>query len=114
MDPHSLGSFCPDCGKEIDFSWYILRCKCCLSKKKAHLIYDFAVPTEKFCSKCGTAGYFIEKKQKIDINDIHYAILIKEELSNSVYRKRRTQIWVEAENVWSNLIQPKLIPSLSK
>ena len=114
MTPNSSGRFCPDCGKMVELSWYLLRCGCCYSKRQAILAYDTILPEEKFCSKCGEKEYFIEKKEKLAFFDLDYVILIREESGENKIYGHKTQIWIDDEENRNKFIQPKLIPVFVK
>ncbi len=114
FDPIGINQFCPDCGKEIQVTFKIVRCGCCSTKKSAKLIYNSIIPDQKYCSKCGSNDYYVEKKERIEFFELNYAIILKEIVEISCFEDFRTQIWVENENNWSNLIKPKLIPSFPK
>jgi len=109
VSPIGLGKFCPDCGKEIFISWIILRCKCCSTKRQSIPRFDTFLPVEKYCSKCGSRKYYVEKKTKLEFYEFNYATLIREEFENPTDQNNKTQIWIE-ENNWSSIISPKLIP----
>lgn len=111
ITPDSIGNFCPDCGQEIILSWYILRCKCCSAKRQSNLIINSILPTEKFCSKCGSKEFVIEKQDKLNFYDYNYAVLIKEETAK-ISLKSKIQIWIENENSSANYLKPKLITVL--
>lgn len=114
ITPASIGSFCPDCGKIILMSWMILRCNHCSTKRHAKISSHFIAPTEKYCSKCGSGKYIIEKKYKIEFYDLDYAILLKEEVTEDSLADDKTQVWIEYENTWTNYIKPKLIAARYK
>ncbi len=114
FDPVGINQFCPDCGKEIRVAFKIVRCSCCSTRKSAKLIFKRIIPDEKYCSKCGSNDYYVEKKERIEFFDLRYAIILKEIVENSSIEDFRTQIWIENENNWSNIIKPKLIPSFPK
>ncbi len=114
FDHTGANPFCPDCGKEVQVTFKIVRCSCCSTKKSAKLIFKRIIPDEKYCSKCGSKNYFVEKKERIEFFDLKYAIILKEIVEDSSFEHLRTQIWIENENNWSNIIKPKLIPSFPK
>ena len=107
ITPSSIAKFCPDCGKEIAIFWHIIRCERCSTKRQAVLSHDSVIPAEKYCSKCGTGDYKIERKEKSEFYDLHFAALKKEEIKQTKHSPPRVQVWVECENIWSVL--PKLI-----
>lgn len=110
ITPRSIAKFCPDCGKEIIIFWYIIRCECCSIKRQGVLSLDSVIPAEKYCSKCGTDDYKVERKEKSEFYDLHFAVLKKEEINPVKHSPSRVQVWVECENIWP--MPPKLIPTL--
>jgi len=78
------------------------------------LYLNTLVPTDKHCAKCGCSDFYIEKKEKLDFFDLNFAVMSKEEVENIAKGRRKTQIWIEQENCWQELILPKLIPLLTK
>lgn len=112
ITPQNKLQFCPDCGKPVILFWKIVRCDICNTKRSGLFSLDSLVPTEKYCSKCGSDGYYVETKEKLPFYEIDYAVLVKEELDlPESYNK--TQIWIDLENRW-NYVQPKLLPFLGK
>lgn len=112
ITPHSIWNFCPDCGKEISINWFILRCRSCSSKRSASLYMNTLIPTDKHCSKCGCNNFYVEKKEKVDFFDLHFAVMTKEEVQNTSNKNGKTQIWIEKENCWKEYVLPKLLPQL--
>jgi hypothetical protein len=111
VSPDAGQGFCPDCGQEVRFSWKLLRCECCSTKRKAKFLKDNIVPEEKFCRKCGTPEYFIELKDKMEFFDYEYAVLQKEEVKQVSKLKESFQIWIEEENYRDIFDKPKLLPA---
>jgi hypothetical protein len=68
---------------------------------------------EKYCSKCGSKEYFLEKRDKLEFYELKYALLVKQERENTGISNKKTQVWVD-EQQWANFIPLKLIPSLIK
>ncbi len=95
--PLASGSFCPDCGYQIKIFWQILRCDCCSSKRKAFFSRSRLIPVEKFCTKCGSSEFYIEKKEKVQFFDYEYAVILKEEVKEKNF-KDTIQIWIEEES----------------
>ena len=60
ITPNSIGKFCPDCGKEINITWSILRCKHCSTKRASYKRFGMVLPVDRFCSRCGSTHYFVE------------------------------------------------------
>jgi len=113
LTPFSTGDFCPDCGKEIEISWMILRCACCHSKRRARLIFSSIYPEDKYCMKCGGSECFIEKKETLDFFDVEYGIISKKEADNHVKHKEILQIWINKEESYGDIFENiKLIPLL--
>lgn len=97
--------YCPDCGELIENQWYIVRCACCGVKEKAIIKKGNIIPEEKFCHNCGAHEFVVERIDKINFVDIHYAVLVKTVITNSI--KSFTQSWAEAKET-SNC-KPKLL-----
>lgn len=115
VTPFSAGSFCPDCGKEIQISWLILRCSCCETKRRANVVFNNLVPRDKYCIKCGGSTYYRETKEKIDFFELEYSAISKKELHENNIRKEILQIWIEKEFCSNDVINTlKLIPLLVK
>lgn len=112
MVPLSAGSFCPDCGKKIEISWLILRCKCCKSRRKAKVIFNSVVPDDKYCIKCGEEVCFLERRETLDFFEFDFAIISRKEVDSGINSEELLQVWVEGEFSFSGNI--KLIPLLIK
>jgi len=113
LTPFSVGNFCPDCGQEIEISWQILRCEHCQNKRKARVILNSTMPEDKFCRKCGTSNFYVEKKERLEFFDIEYAIFSKKEMNSSLESKQILHIWIEKEDITNDILNNiKLIPSL--
>lgn len=96
--------YCPDCGKAIKNEWYITRCACC-GLKLVTVERDGVIhPQNKFCTNCGSQEYIVEKLENINVININYAVLIREELENKEASIPVTQCWQERTSV-----QPKLL-----
>ncbi len=113
ITPNSMFHFCPDCGKEVNVYWVLLRCKECNSKRRAYPLLDGIYPEENFCSKCGCKEFYLEKKERLNISDYHYAIFLKEECYLLNNLEKRIQVWVEEENRWE-FCKPLLLPIINK
>ena len=70
--------YCPDCGEYVENHWYLVRCKHCRIKRKAHLVAGNPVPETHFCPNCGGILYEVERLKKINFIDINFAVLKKE------------------------------------
>lgn len=106
--------YCPDCGKYLKKSYYIVRCACCDIKRTAKKNFDEIVPVDKFCTNCGAKDFIIEKCDKLNIVDVNYAIEVKEAVDEIPF-ENNIEIWVESENIEKeeNKIEyPKKIPIL--
>ena len=88
--------YCPDCGEYVENHWYLVRCKHCKIKRKAHLVGDNIVPDTHFCQNCGGILFEIEKLNKINFIDINFAVL-KREIVNNIKRFASAATWVEDE-----------------
>lgn len=96
--------YCPDCGKAIKNEWYITRCACC-GLKLVTVEHDGAVlPQNKFCTNCGSQDYVVEKLENINVININYAVLIRQEIEKQELARSTTQCWQER-----NSEQPKLL-----
>ncbi len=87
--------YCPDCGKYIKKSYYVLRCANCGIKRHAKKKFDIIIPSEKFCTSCGSSDCEIEKYEKLNFVDINYAIEIKEVIENADYPINEIEIWID-------------------
>ena len=96
--------YCPDCGKAIRNNWYIARCACCGLKLVTIERDGIVTPQNKFCTNCGSHDYIIEKLENINVININYAVLIREEIKKQESLYTTTQCWQEKTNV-----QPKLL-----
>ncbi len=113
ITPFCEGNFCPDCGREIEISWLILRCRCCRSKRKARIVFGSIFAENKYCIKCGEAKCYVEKKEILEFYDIQYAIISKKEVGSFKISKEMLQIWIENEENFSrNFNNIKFIPLL--
>lgn len=111
--PLTKGDYCPDCGKEIEISWIILRCKCCKNKRRARVIFNSIKPEDKYCVKCGTSECETERKNTLEFFDIEYAVISKIEADKQVKNREVLQIWIEKEEHSSEFLNNiKLIPLL--
>jgi len=92
--------YCPDCGEYVENHWYIVRCKHCNIKRKAHLINDNIIPETHFCPNCGGILYTVEKLDKINFIDVNFAVL-KKEIVEIKQKYASTVTWVEetTENI---------------
>lgn len=86
--------YCPDCGEYIENRWYLVRCKHCKIKRKAHLTSGNVLPDTQFCPNCGGILYEIEKLEKINFIDINFAVL-KKEIVEIVKKIAPITTWVE-------------------
>lgn len=86
--------YCPDCGEYVKNNWYLVRCKHCKIKRKAHLSGDIPVPDTRFCPNCGGFLYEVETLDKINFIDINFAVL-KKEIVNTVKNFVSATTWVE-------------------
>ncbi len=91
---HSNEGFCPDCGKYLKKTYYIIRCAHCDIKRGAKKQFENIVPTEKFCTNCGHNEYIIEKYDKLNIVDINYAIEVKEVIEENI-PINELEIWID-------------------
>lgn len=111
VTPYSTGCFCPDCGKKIKISWVMVRCKCCSTKRHARVIFNNIKPREKYCIKCGSSEFYMERKDFIEYYELEYSVISKKETNDSIDVKEVLQIWIENEQNAGNMINNlKLIP----
>lgn len=94
---NSNEGFCPDCGKYLKKSYYVIRCKDCGIKRSVKKKFDEIVPAEKFCTCCGCSEYVIEKYEKLNFVDINYAIEVKEVIENNE-PVNELEIWIDKES----------------
>ena len=102
--PNIEFGYCPDCGKAIRNEWYITRCACCGLKLVTIEHDNIVTPQNKFCTNCGSQDYIVEKLENINIININYAVLIREEVEHEAGIQTTTQCWQEKTSV-----QPKLL-----
>ena len=88
--------YCPDCGEYIENHWYLVRCKHCRIKRKAHLVGENIVPDTHFCPNCGGLLYETEKLNSINFIDINFAVL-KKEIVQVTKKFASATTWVEEE-----------------
>lgn len=113
MPVDGSSKYCPDCGKEIEISWYVLRCGHCSARRNAKTLFDSFEPVEKYCSKCGAKGHYLEKKEKLEFFDMNYAFMRKEQVYRKAHCVKNVQVWVDGEKDWGRQTEIKLIPSLA-
>ena len=92
---YSDTGYCPDCGQYLVKNYYIVRCSRCDIKREAHLVWGEIEPKEKFCSNCGSSEYYIEKLDKVNFVDAHFAIYLKEIANDIMNLHPETTVWVE-------------------
>src|SRR5574344_1921173 len=85
--------YCPDCGEFIENQWFIVRCACCEIKEKATIVKGQIVPEYNFCRNCGSDDFIIERVEKITPSDLHFAVLVKQVISQQTVSFIQT--WVE-------------------
>lgn len=91
---YSNSGYCPDCGKYLKKTYYILRCVSCDIKRNAKKDFEKIIPIEKFCANCGEEEYKIEKYDKLNFVDINYAIETKETVEDKE-KYSEFEIWVD-------------------
>ena len=101
ITPNMHSGYCPDCGEYVENQWFMTRCKCCGVKHKSLSIRGKITPQQKFCKNCGSNNFEVEKLEKINFIDIHYAVVLKKIIDNK--KKTFIQSWVEQE------LAPKLL-----
>lgn len=92
---NSESGYCPDCGQYLQKNYYIVRCSSCDIKREAKLSWGEIMPAEKYCSNCGSSEYYIEKLDKLNLVDSHYAVYLKEIANELQTLHPEAQIWVE-------------------
>ncbi len=102
--PNIERAYCPDCGRLIENEWYIVRCACCGVKMRAKTVGNKVVPSDHYCSNCGSSEYVIEKLDQINFINVNFAVLIKKILEEEKKMQIFTQCWQERTNE-----QPKLL-----
>jgi len=93
ITPDMNAGYCPDCGRYIENQWFMTRCSCCGIKQKTVLLKGSISKATKYCKNCGSRAFAVEKLNKINFVDIHYAVLIKQIFEN--YHTYFIQSWVE-------------------
>src|SRR5574344_1704381 len=86
-------AYCPDCGEFIENQWFIVRCACCGIKEKATIVKGQIIPENNFCKNCGCGDFIVERIKKITPSDLHFAVLIKQVISQQSVSFIQT--WVE-------------------
>ena len=104
ISPNLDFSYCPDCGKLIKNEWFITRCACCGVKLHTISKNGEIIPQKNFCTNCGASSFIVEKLDKIDFVNIHYAVLQKIEVEESCSKISTTQCWQEKSDE-----KPKLL-----
>ena len=107
VPPNAEASYCPDCGEYIENRWYLVRCKHCKIKRKAHSVGDTVAPDTRFCPNCGGFLYEVERLEKINFIDVNFAVL-KREVVNVMKKFASATTWVEEVNNTAEAMQ-KLI-----
>ncbi|MDO5437556.1 MAG: hypothetical protein Q4F80_05105 [bacterium] len=111
---YSNEGYCPDCGKYLKKTYYIVRCACCDIKRHAKKNFDVIAPVEKFCTNCGCHDYIIEKYEKLNLVDINYAIEVKEAIENEG-AINEIEIWIDDnKEAPSNGRQKENLPLIGK
>ncbi len=95
---NSNSGYCPDCGEYLIKNYYMVRCSRCDIKRQARLFWGEIVPSERFCSNCGSSEYYIEKIDSINFIDAKYAIYLKETAEETHSKDPQVQIWVDENN----------------
>ena len=90
--------YCPDCGQFLVKNYYIVRCSRCDIKRQARLAWGEIVPSDKYCSNCGSSEYYIEKLDKVSFVDAQYALYLKEIADEMQNLHPEAQIWIEEDN----------------
>lgn len=98
ITPDNYSRFCPDCGEEIDISWYVARCSHCGAKRKSNLYLNSVVPADAHCSRCGSKSFYVEKRVNPEFFDLQYCVLVKEVVSNNSQFIKQVQVWVDNED----------------
>ena len=93
ITPDMEAGYCPECGEFIENHWYITRCACCGIKQKTIILKNKISPASKFCKNCGHNEFSVQKLNKINFVDIHYAIVIKQIIKDK--KPYFVQSWVE-------------------
>ena len=105
------GKYCPDCGRQIVIKWYLLRCKCCNSKRAAFLHNRKIISTEKHCVNCGEHSYYLEEILKPNYFDVNYAVAMKEIADSRNKSLINTQVWIDGEE---DCLPRRMIPQLNR
>ena len=102
---NSTSGYCPDCGQYLVKKYYLVRCSRCDIKRTARLVWDEIVPTERYCSNCGSDEYYIEQIDKINFIDAKYALCIKEIANELADLHPDVQVWVDDEKGYVKRIE---------
>lgn len=94
---NSNEGYCPDCGKYLKKTYYLVRCSCCDIKREAKIYWGEILPANKYCPNCGNREYYIEKLETINLVDANFAVYLKEEAIQEKCISPEIQIWVEDE-----------------
>lgn len=87
--------YCPDCGQYLVKNYYLVRCSRCDIKRQAKISWGEIVPSDKFCSNCGSSEYYIEKLDSVNFVDATYAVYLKEIANEMQILHPEAQIWVD-------------------
>lgn len=103
--------YCPDCGEFVENQWFIVRCACCGIKEKATINNGKIMPASNFCKNCGSNEFEIEKIEKLSPSDFHFAVLIKQVISQKTLSFIQT--WVEShEEKINKFLSDKILKSV--
>lgn len=108
ISPYIDSGYCPDCGEYVFCNWYMLRCSCCNIKREGIIKNNNIIPTNKFCTNCGSNEFYIVKIKKINFIDLKYAIL-KKETNNDILKSNMTVYWVEDKQQCIKILQNKFV-----
>lgn len=79
VDKNKSGTYCPDCGYQVQVQWSVVRCRTCTSKRLPKQRLDGKVaPMFKYCNHCGGVDYQVIKKHSVNAHELPYALMVKE------------------------------------
>lgn len=73
-------SFCPDCGKKINFFWLKASCSNCNKERETVLIFNKPYSLKKECPACKSTKYKLIKISELPEDQLHKYALIKEDI----------------------------------
>lgn len=73
------GTFCPDCGYNVQMLWAMVRCRNCIGKRIPRKNLDGTVaPMYRYCEHCGSTDFQVIKKPRLAAYEMPYAVMCAE------------------------------------